>query len=283
MDFRPKVKYLKKNFDEMAILGALVKVSIDGDETFSHDERIVLTAFRRSTPSLEGASIGEIGDYLKGYDEEQIPGLVSNIKGILHEVEFVELENSDGDSIQASLFTDTNHSDTDVLMFDSSMEDSWEVQLRATSNAHYVNDWMEDHPEDEIVITEELAEKLGVKSSGFSNEQLTYRVENVTDKLLEVDENSSIWTFVPGVGAASISLLLISLWRRYRFGEINYGDFKRLSLRMTGFKVAKISFISYLLTIPGINVATGAALIAKLILSSDKAVDRIKVKPFSRN
>ena len=41
--------------------------------------------------------------------DEQLVGVVSNVKGILHEMEYVRLENTDGDSISAAMFPDTNH------------------------------------------------------------------------------------------------------------------------------------------------------------------------------
>ena len=36
-------------------------------------------------------------------DEDSIGGIVSNVKGILHEMEWVAMENSDGDSVVSGL------------------------------------------------------------------------------------------------------------------------------------------------------------------------------------
>jgi hypothetical protein len=58
----------------------------------------VLAALRRTTPDLSHASPEEIGDYLRPMDEDSILGVVNNTKGVLHEMEFVALENEDGDT-----------------------------------------------------------------------------------------------------------------------------------------------------------------------------------------
>jgi hypothetical protein len=52
-------------------------------------------------------------------NEESIVGVVNNTKGVLHEMEFVALENDDGDTVYASLFADPHHADTDVQFTDS--------------------------------------------------------------------------------------------------------------------------------------------------------------------
>ncbi len=189
-----KARYIKKNFDEIAILGAFARLVTSDSDHFSSDEQTVLTALRRSSPRLENASIEDLGDYLKGYDENQIAGIVSNVKGILHEVEFVEMENLDGDSVTAALFSDTNHPGTDVLMFDESTGESWEIQLKATDNSSYVADWVDSHSDGEILVTNELAEKLDLGASGFSNEALTCRTEEVLEKLIKLDNDDTIWS-----------------------------------------------------------------------------------------
>ena len=95
--FRRCTNYVRNNFDEMAILAAFVSIANDASGgSLSRDESFVLSAIRRSSNRFSDASIEEIGEMLRGYDPAQIPGLVNNVKGILFELEFVEIENSDG-------------------------------------------------------------------------------------------------------------------------------------------------------------------------------------------
>ncbi|MBK6757375.1 MAG: hypothetical protein IPG70_07015 [Moraxellaceae bacterium] len=116
----PQIRYLaKKTWDEVLILGAFAKVSFDNATYFDEDEQAVLAALRRTTPDLSHASPQEIGDYLRPMDEDSILGVVNNTKGVLHEMEFVALENEDGDSVYASLFDDPHHPYFDIQLTDS--------------------------------------------------------------------------------------------------------------------------------------------------------------------
>jgi hypothetical protein len=272
------IKYLRKNWDEITVLGVLAKLAIENTGDFSFEEEAVVTALRRSSSKLADADLSTLGEYLRNYDQDEIAGVVNNVKGILHEFEFVELENNDGDSIQAAIFDQTNHPGTDVLMFDEQTGESWELQLKATDNTHYVEDWIQNHPDGEIVVTEELAEKLGLPSSGMSNEELTCRVDDVVDRLVDLDEDDSIWDYFPTLSIASVSLIVFSLWLRYRNGILTFPEFKWKAARATGLKVGKIALISYLLTVPGLQIFTGAYLVAKLILS----VDNIRLRSFHK-
>ena len=88
--------YLRKNFDSTAIIAALSAIALtNGANHLSERDHAVLAALRRSNSMLESATLPDIQNYLHQLDETQIPGLVSNVKGILHEMEFVRLENED--------------------------------------------------------------------------------------------------------------------------------------------------------------------------------------------
>ena len=88
-------------------------------------------------------------------------------------MEFVKIENSDGDTITAAMFPETNHKGFDVVMNDSSTGETWEVQLKTTDNQDYVEDWLSKYPDGEILLSEEIASEMGLESSGYSNEELT--------------------------------------------------------------------------------------------------------------
>lgn len=175
------IKYLRTNFDEFSILSSLLYIQGLGSPAESYDA--VLSAFRRY--SGETQTTEEVANYLEGLSEHQVPGVVSAIKGILHEMEFVRLENADGDSITASMFSDPINEGFDVLMTDESTGATYELQLKATDDVGYVQDWIDDHPDGEIVVTSEIAETMGLKSSGISNEDITIRVEDFVDAMLQ--------------------------------------------------------------------------------------------------
>ena len=263
------LQYLRKNFDSTAIMSALSAVALTDDAAILEErDYAVLAALRRSNTVLENAPLPEVQGYLRGLDEDQIPGLVSNVKGILHEMEFVRVENEDGDSVYASFFDATNHPDTDVQFIDESTGETWEAQLKATDDASYVTDWIDRHPGGEILVTDEIAQRMELPTSGQSNDQLTTDVEEFVDNMAEADDADTFWDYFPALSLASISLVIWELWQRHQRREIDWPTFKRLSARATGFKVAKIGTIGLLLSVPVVGQVTGALLVAKLLLSA---------------
>lgn len=262
------VHYLRKNFDSAAIVTALSAVALtDEAGDLSEGDHAILAALRRSNTVLEDAPLPEVQDYLRGLDDEQVPGLISNVKGILHEMEFVRVENEDGDSVYASFFDATNHPDTDIQLLDRSTGETWEAQLKATDDASYVTDWIEWHPGGEILVTDELAQQMELPTSGQSNDELTANVEDFVDKMVSAGDADDFWDYFPALGAASVGVVVWELWRRHQRGEINWEAFKRLAARATGLKLAKIGAIGLLLSIPVVGQVTGAVLVARLLFS----------------
>lgn len=267
------VHHISTTFDDVALVMLMANVAQAHAATdLNGEEMAVLDALRRANQQLADAPLEDVQSYLQNLSPEQLTGLVSNTKGILHEMEFVRIENDDGDSVYASMHEATNHPDYDVVMTDSETGDSWEVQLKATDSPSYVEDWINNHPDGEILVTSELAEKLGLPDSGLSNEELTVQVEDFLDKAIAVDSagNSDLWLAVPALGVVSVSIIVVGLWRRYKKKEIDLPTFKKLAAMATGVKAAYIAGIVALLAIPVVGQVTGAALVARALLNLDK-------------
>ena len=265
------IRHIRTNLDEALIIGALAKVAFYNSAELNDTDQAVLAAFRRSTTELHDATPEQVGEYLRGLDEVALPGVVSNTKGILHEMQFVEVENADGDSVYASIFPSTNNPGTDVEFIDTSTGETWEAQLKATDSAAYANAWIADHPNGEILVTTELANHSDLPSSGISNQELTDDVEGFVDKMVQGDE--TIWDHFPVITTLTLANILWALWQRYDAGEIDWERFKVLAARASGIKVAKIAMLSALLAIPVIGQATGALLIAKFLLDARSAMN----------
>src|SRR5688500_4011172 len=112
-----RVHYVRRNFDEAAILAVAAKLAFEPDASFSDSELATIAAMQRAHPKA-GDTHEALGDWLAGMDDGQILGVVNNTKGVLHEMEFVRIENEDGDSVHASLYAATNHPGTDVEFHD---------------------------------------------------------------------------------------------------------------------------------------------------------------------
>lgn len=268
------VRYVRRNFDEAAILGVAAKLAFDANPYFSESELATIAAMQRAHPQA-GDSTQELGGWLNAMDEGQIQGVVNNTKGVLHEMEFVRLENEDGDAIHAALFGSTNHAGTDVRFVDMDSGESWSAQLKATDDASYVQDWIDAHPDGEILVTSELADRMDLPQSGLRNDALTARTEDVVDQLVDAGTGSDLWQYFPALSAASIALVVWELWKRHRHGEISLSQFKWMAAKVSGMKAGKIALLTVAMMIPGVNVVTGAALVASLLFSAAQTVKTV--------
>ena len=267
-------RYIKNNIDNLMIQLVLNRIRLGENNNFTPQEQIIIDAIKRSDNDLNDASIVDISETLKSYEDSSIPSLVSNIKGIVHEYEFVEIENEDGDLIFASLYKDTNHPGYDVKMFNAETGEKWDIQLKATDHQSYVQDWIDKHPDGEIQVTDEIAEKMGLKSTGISNEDLTVRVNDFVDRMIEYQHNPKIWDYFPILFPISVGFVVYELWRRFNKGEISKNEFRFLIIKATGLKASKLIAIFVLLSIPVVNFVTGVALITMLINDTRKTGEK---------
>ncbi len=262
------VKYIRKNIDTTLVLGALAKLTYGKLEHLSENEELVLQALKRAVPDLQDKRLDEVQDYLQSLSEQQLLGLANNVKGILHEIQFVQIENEDGDDVTAALFTDTNHPDTDVLLTNNQTGEVIAVQLKATDSSSYVNEWINNHRDGDILVTEEIADKMGLESTEISNEELTADVSEFISKLIKLDDDDSLWDYMPGLPVISIAIAGYYLYLEYKKGKISFNTFKIKFLRLTGMKIAKFTLIAGLLMVPGVNVLVGSGLLFSLLYST---------------
>ena len=270
---KAKIEYLKKNFDQGAVLGVMTKVTLGQFPDLTIDDKPVIEAIRRSKIEFNNLSLEQIGDELSTMGPNSINGFINNVQGILHEVEWVNIENSDGDSIMAGMFPDTNHKDYDIWVIDSSSGELWTEQLKATSSKSDVRNWINEHPDGTIRVDEDMAKELDLPSTGLNREELRVRIEDVVEKLKDSSEDDIIWDYFPGLTAISVSFIVWELFKRYKKKEISESKFKQLVLKATGLKMAKIALLMMLLTIPLVDVLTGTAIIYNLISSARKTLD----------
>ena len=272
-------KFFIKNIEEKTILAIFAKVKLG--EALTLGDKLVLEAFNRYSSSL--SDLDTLKSYLSGLSEEQLMGVTSNVKGILHEIQFAAIENNNFDSVYASLYETTNHPGYDVRMFDESTGEEWDIQLKATDNSAYVEDWIEEHDGD-IRVTEELAEKEGFESSGISNEELTTRVEEFIDAVISQGSSftTTIFDYFPHVTALTMSIMIIQLFKRKLKGEIDDDQFKSLLIKNTGQKAVKIAGLMALLSIPGVNIATVGYLVYRFVNDINKSGLLVKATSTSK-
>lgn len=265
------IHYLRKNFDALAITTVLAKLAWNEHRPqLTEADQAVLAALRRSHAELANAPLEDIQAYLQGFDEQQIVGLVSTVKGMLHDMEFVRLDHEDGDSLYAAYLNQRDHTDFDVLLADQHSGESWQLQLKAIEGTGTGKDWIAAPPEETLLATAEIATQLGLENTAFSTKELTQSVEDAIDVIVTAKDpnDEHFWDYFPAISVASVSLAIYELFRRYQQQEISWSEFKWMAAKVSGIKVSKIAFIGLLLGLPVVGQVTGAYLVAKLLLNA---------------
>jgi hypothetical protein len=172
--------------DDVAIAATILSLRLNAFFSLQSEEsQWVLEAIRRSTSQLpHDATVEEIAAYVQSLPAAAIPGFARNVKGIAHEIAFVQAENTDGDAITAALQPAVNHPASDVVLHDHATGLEQAVQLKATDSAGYATAAVEAHPEIPVYATAEAADAApDVLHSGFSDIGLEGQVAEVIDAL----------------------------------------------------------------------------------------------------
>lgn len=174
----------------LGVFAATLLQTFGGNYDYTGEQQLVIEAFRRSANRLADATPSEISTYLSGMDASQRRGALSNIKGIYHEMVYVQEENLDGDEWRAELMLDVNHPGSDVLKFNTKTGEIKEIQLKAVEDRSTIERHYERYEGIDLEATEEVAENAGVASSGFSNEKLTQSVDGAV-RIIEHEESAA--------------------------------------------------------------------------------------------
>ncbi len=147
-------------------------------DALTADQELVLDALRRSNNELRTATDEELGAYIGTLSPEQLRGVVSNVKGIFHEMLVARSENSDGDAVKARIFEATNRPGADLeFLMDGGVVR--EVQLKAVQSPAAIVEHFSKYPDIEVMATSEVFASLDgafpgqVADSKFSNADLT--------------------------------------------------------------------------------------------------------------
>ena len=272
-NFKPSAKeFVQKNIDELAVISVMSKLR-SGEKLVTEEEQVILEAMIRSSNKITDLdSAIEFAKTTAAKGTESLTGAANNIKGIAHELIYVKTENEDGDSVYAFMPEDTNNPKFDVLIVNEETgERNWE-QLKTTTNSDHINSWIEKYPGNEgsIVVNTEMADKLGFKSSGVSDRELTINVQEFLDKLVNMDDGllNKVIETSPPLTIIAASFVVYGLFKKYQNKEITKKQFISKSAIITGVKAAKIVTLLSLLALPGIGQVIGVYLIASLMFSA---------------
>jgi len=164
----------------------VIRLLADDLESFNENEKLVLDALRRFKTTLSSASNEELAEYVQSLEPSQLQGCQNNVKGIYHELRFVDGENTDGDQYVAELFGATNHPGADVRITNLETGEIREVQLKATDYLSLVRKHNDKYASTEVFATSEVAPMdPDIESTGLSNEEITKETADVVSDLDE--------------------------------------------------------------------------------------------------
>ncbi len=214
---------------------------------FGFEQDLVLDALRRSTKSLEIASVEELSQYVKGLSPEQLRGVVSNTKGIYHEMLFVEMYNSDADDVTAKLMEQTNYPGADVQFFTEG-EVIREVQLKAISSPTLVYEHLRRYPDIEILATDEVAAIIeGVDSSGLTNATLS---KDVIERMHDLEGQGLLEEISDGMITSAFVTSGFLVYRILQTQSVKTTDFKPY-LANAGIAIGTASLVEGALSVAG--------------------------------
>ena len=272
-NYKPSAKeFVQKNIDELAVISVISKLR-GGEKLLTEEDNVILEAMIRSSKKITDLdSAIEFAKTTAAKGTDSLMGAANNIKGIAHELIYVKTENEDGDTVFAFMPEDTNNPQFDVLTINTATgEQQWE-QLKTTFNEEHIYNWIEKYPgsEGSLKVNVEMAEKLGLPSTGIVDKELSVSVNNLLDKLIEMDESQLTNIFETSVPLTVIasSFAVYGLFKKYQKKEISKKKFIFLSTKITGLKAAKILILLSLLALPVVGQIVGVYLISKLMLAA---------------
>ncbi len=177
--------------------------------SFDGNEALVIEALRRSGNELSGATTEDIAIYIQSKDPSQLLGLQNNVKGIYHELRYVDAENSDSDEYVVELFEATNHPGSDVIITNTITGEVKEVQLKATDYLSYIKEHNQKYENIGVFATDEVASRSDdITSTGFANKKISEDVEEVFE---ELNRNGEL-----GIASSMTVAAMISLARNVK-------------------------------------------------------------------
>jgi len=208
--------------------------------------RTFLQSIRDLYPDLAHADTEEIADRMSSYDEGQMQGVLSNVKGRFFERLVEEAENADGDEWIARLHDDRSHPSTDIVIENEESGEAFVISLKATDDPSYIEHALARYPDDPIWTTDEVEARLEhddrVAGTGFSNDDLNDQTREMFGDLVDgttpdrFDANTAVGV---GTGVATPIALCpcVVAWQRGRISRHRLEEVAREKLGTSGIRL----------------------------------------------
>ena len=196
--FVQKKNKSRRCYPAYAIAGVIYALLTKSAVDDSRESQLALDAIKRSKTEWNDANESQLSADLAQYEPEQLKGIANNVKGIYHEMLFVDDYNNSHVDTYAELFDATNHVGADVQIRWTETGDFKEkFQLKATGNEGLIKEHFEKYPDIDVLATKEIAFISDLAgNSDISNKVIT---EKMDDTLGDISDNTIVDRTVEGV------------------------------------------------------------------------------------
>ncbi len=230
------------------------------------------------------ASVEEIAELFSHYSPEQLEGVINTIKGKMFELMVERAENMDNDSINATLFENESHPNTDIAFFNQATNETIEVSLKATNNPAIIEHALQKYPDTLIMTTDEIASSLKgnplIVGSGISHQHVQEVTQENLDQLLDGVSPLDATHVIFGGMSVSIVAAIWPFTIAYMRQKISIESYKKAIEKIApSLGVSMISRISYAFLLGPIfawYLIARTVIIATKNDSSDKELPKIK-------
>jgi hypothetical protein len=172
-------------YAEFVIAGVIYALLTNTAIDNTPESQIALDALRRMKNDWADISESQLSDELSAYEPEQLKGIANNLKGIYHELLFVDQYNNQNADTYAAVFGETNHPGADIQIFSRYTDEViGEFQLKSSDSTSYITNHFERYPDIDVLATSEVADKFdSVASSGIDNSEITEKIDTVIEQI----------------------------------------------------------------------------------------------------
>jgi len=211
---------LKQNIiDDEKLIAIYMTGLINNDSEILNDPigKEFIFSIKDRIPDLADSNLSEIGQFFENYDErEKLTGILNLIKGKFFERLVVLKENLDHDELSAELIKDEMNPSTDIIVKNNLTGEKLELSLKATDSTSYIHEALEKYPDDPIMATSEVYEKMDDKEqlvdSGIDNEDLTRVTNDNFDKVLQSTKEKVDQNFGKTIVKATLFMVILYIW-----------------------------------------------------------------------
>ena len=276
--FDVNIVFKKKLKGEFFFAGSLAYL-LQGkfDELKGPFAKLYLEAWKLSLPDklAPDASPEDIKAIAESYNAEELVKVQNNVNSKFFEVLEVTKENADGDVWSAELMQDQNNPVSDAIFTNNQTGETVEVNYKFSTNLHYIESHIQEHPDVPVIVPKEVEEKVGSPFvSHYERETVLEISEKNFDQVLNQYDKIDLATGPTLAGLSSLTFRLLPFCIAYYRNNISKEQLtkalKKFFPEITSRTINRIAMLTYFGPLYAAFVLAGFAVKGTLYGFDDK-------------